>query len=193
MIIIGLTGSIGMGKTETSKLFAAEGIPVFDSDAAVHSLLEAGGGGVNAVGREFPVALVGNKIDRKKLGQVVFGNDVALQKLENILHPMVTTLRNKFLDNASTDIVLFDIPLLFEKSYEADCDFVVVVSAPFEVQKERVLRRSGMTEDRFMSILSKQMPDEEKRRRADFVVDTDKGLVIARIRVKEIIKNIKEG
>lgn len=193
MITIGLTGSIGMGKTETAKLFAAQGVPVFDSDAAVHKLLESGGDAVKAVGLEFPSALIESKINRKKLGERVFGNDAALQKLEAILHPMVTTLRNEFLEKTSSDIVLFDIPLLFEKGYEVDCDFVVVVSAPFDVQQNRVLARPKMTHDRFLKILSKQVPDEEKRKRADFIIQTEQGIDFARDQVKEIIKKIKKG
>ena len=192
MKTIGLTGSIGMGKTETAKLFAEQGIPVFDSDAAVHDLLGSGGAAVEKVEKIFPSVKKADYIDRKKLGAKVFGNSVALEKLENLLHPMVTSKRNEFLKNISSDLVIFDIPLLFEKGYEKDFDFIIVVSAASDIQKKRVLERAGMTEQRYADILSKQMPDAEKTTRADFIIQTDRGLNYAKNQVIDIIKKIRE-
>jgi len=196
MKIIGLTGSIAMGKSETSKMFAAQNIPVFDSDAAVHKLLGQNGAAVEKVGRRFPGAVTEGKIDRQRLGQDVFEDDGALKALENILHPMVKNLRDEFLSDAQSNnqpIVVFDIPLLFEKGYEKECDFIVVVSAAESVQRKRALERPGMTEGRFLSILSNQMPDEEKRRRADFIVQTDMGLDYAEKQVANILKIVREA
>ncbi|HRW28844.1 MAG TPA: dephospho-CoA kinase, partial [Emcibacteraceae bacterium] len=145
MKIIGLTGSIGMGKSETAKIFAEQGIPVFDSDATVHNLLGPDGAAVEAVEEKFPGVKVDNYIDRKRLGDLVFGDEAALRDLENILHPLVIKERQTFLENSKSDIIVFDIPLLFEKNYQDQCDFIVVVSAPFKIQKERVLKRPGMS------------------------------------------------
>lgn len=194
MKIIGLTGSIGMGKSETSKIFARENIPVFDSDEAVHDLLGEQGAAVDLVEKTFSGVKVDGKIDRKKLGQRVFDDDKALQKLEEILHPLIQKKRDLFILEAKKrkqNMIVFDIPLLFEKKYEAMCDYIVVVSAPYKVQKNRVLDRVGMTEERFNTILQKQMPDHEKRKRADFIVQTDRGLEYAEKQVREIIKKIK--
>jgi len=196
MKIIGLTGSIAMGKTETSKMVAAQNIPVFDSDAAVHELLARNDSVIEQVGLRFPDALTGRKIDRQRLGQNVFEDGGALEALENILHPMVKNLRDKFLLDARNDhqtVVVLDIPLLFEKGYEKECDFIVVVSAAADVQRKRALERPGMTEKRFASILASQMPDKEKRRRADFIVQTDKGLDYAEKQVCQILKTIGES
>ena len=192
MKIIGLTGSIGMGKTETAKIFADLGIPVFDSDATVHTLLGPDGAAVDAVEKKFPGVKVENYIDRKRLGDRVFGDEDALIALEKIVHPMVIRARQAFIRETTSDIVVFDIPLLFEKGYQNECDFIVVVSAPVDVQKERVLRRPGMSEERFFEINSKQMPDAEKRKRADFIVQTDRGLRYARQQVTEILTKIRE-
>jgi|TARA_R110002096_G_scaffold436105_1_gene668043 dephospho-CoA kinase len=192
MKTIGLTGSIGMGKTETAKLFAQYGVPIFDSDAAVHKLLGPKGDAVDAVELAFPDVKKQDHIDRKLLGARVFGDDDALKTLEEILHPLVVKERKKFTKNSHADIVLFDIPLLFEKGYEDDCDYIVVVSAPFETQKKRVLKRPGMTETRFEEILAKQLPDLQKRTKADFVVQTDRGLDYAAKQVEDILQKIKE-
>lgn len=181
-----------MGKSETAKIFAELGIPVFDSDAAVHDLLGPDGNAVEAVEEKFPGVKIGNYIDRKRLGDKVFGDDAALKNLENILHPLVIRKRQAFLENAHSDIVVFDIPLLFEKNYQDQCNFVVVVSAPPDIQKERVLKRPGMSEKRFLEISAKQMPDVEKRKRADFIVQTDKGLAYAKKQVTEIIEKIRK-
>lgn len=196
MKTIGLTGSIGMGKTETAKMFSAHGIPVFDSDAAAHTLLGPNGAAVELVEKNFPGVKVGEQIDRKALGERVFDNDEALSLLENILHPMIRTLRDDFsrnsAKNTASDLVLFDIPLLFEKGYEQEFDFSIVVSAPFEIQQKRVLERQDMTEQRFLEILKKQMPDEEKRHRADFIIETGDGLEYAEKQVSDIIMKIRE-
>lgn len=191
MKTIGLTGSIGMGKTETAKIFETLGVPTFDSDEAVHQLLGEGGEAVDLVETAFPGVKHEGKIDRKMLGKKVFENDDSLVALENILHPMVLDKREEFIQNQNTDLVLFDIPLLFEKGYENQVDYVIVVSAPFKVQKERVLARPDMTELRFKDILEKQIPDEQKRLKADFVIQTDQGIDYAHMQVKEILKKIR--
>ena len=191
MIKIGLTGSIGMGKTETAKMFYKSGVPVFDSDGAVHMLLGENGAAVDSVEAAFAGVKSDNKIDRKRLGAKVFGNANELEKLEKILHPMVSEMRSDFVKTANSDLVLFDIPLLFEKSYENECDFIVVVSAPLDVQRKRVMSRPGMTAQRFQDILDSQMPDAEKREKADFIIQTDKGFEYAREQVQKIINNIR--
>lgn len=193
MKIIGLTGSIGMGKSATSKMFEAENIPVFDSDQAVHQLLGPSGLAVEIVEEAFPGVRARDYIDRKKLGSMVFNDQEALEKLEAILHPMVTKMRAAFLvDQKKSDIVLFDIPLLFEKGYENNCDYIVVVSADFEAQKKRVLERPGMSEKRFLEIVEKQMPDAEKRKKADFIIQTDQGFDYAKDQVRNILKKIRK-
>lgn len=193
MKIIGLTGSIGMGKTETAKMFLSASIPVFDSDAAVHVLLGPDGAAVELVEKIFSGVKVGDYIDRKKLGRKVFGNKEALSKLERIVHPKVSDMRREFLlENNDHDIVLFDIPLLFEKGYEEICDYVVVVSAPANVQRSRVLARTGMDEKRLEYILSQQMPDQEKREKADFIVQTDQGFEYAETQVQRIINQVRQ-
>lgn len=191
MIKIGLTGSIGMGKTETAKMFMDAGIPVFDSDASVHILLGENGPAVDQVEAAFPGTKSGNKIDREMLAKEVFGNEAALKRLENILHPMVSNMRTEFVHSSKSDMVLFDIPLLFEKSYEDECDYIVVVTAPADVQRKRVMARPGMTEQRFQEILEKQMPDDLKREKADFIVQSDKGFDYAKTQVKKIIDQIR--
>jgi dephospho-CoA kinase len=193
MKIIGLTGSIGMGKTETSNMFRNASIPVFDSDAGVHDLLGIGGDAVDEIEKNFAGVKVDNYIDRQKLGGKVFGDNEALSKLENILHPMVRAMRENFVvENHNNDIVLFDIPLLFEKGYENVCDYVVVVTAPAEVQSDRVLARPGMDEKRFADILFQQMPDEEKREKADFIIQTDQGFEYAKTQVLKIINQVRK-
>jgi dephospho-CoA kinase len=195
MIIIGLTGSIGMGKSETSKMFAAQNIPVFDSDQAVHQLLGPKGAAVDIIEKIFSGCKKENEIDRQALGAQVFGNDSVLKKLEGILHPMVQKMRDDFVKTAGDNgqqIVLFDIPLLFEKNHQNDCDYIVVASAAADVQKKRVMERDGMSEQKFLDILEKQTPDQEKRRRADFIIQTDQGLDYAKDQVCKIIQKIRE-
>lgn len=190
---IGLTGSIGMGKTETARMFHEAGIPVFDSDAAVHNLLGKDGAAVDLVEMMFPGVKKSKKIDRELLGKKVFGDVQALGKLEKILHPMVSEMRNEFVKTTKSDLVVFDIPLLFEKSYESECDFIVVVSASEQIQKKRVMSRPGMTEKRFQNILDNQMPDANKREKANFIIQTDKGFDYARAQVQQVINQIRDG
>ena len=192
MFILGLTGSIGMGKTATAKMFADEGVPVQDADAVVHALYE--GEATPLIEAAFPGTTAGGKVDRIKLGAQVIGNQDAIKRLEQIVHPLVARQRDKFLaesKQAGADIAVLDIPLLYETGGEKRCNAVVVVSAPAEVQRERVLSRPGMTEERFLAILAKQMPDAEKRRRADFIVDTSRGFDAARQQVREILAQVR--
>jgi dephospho-CoA kinase len=191
MFILGLTGSIGMGKSTTAKMFADEGVPVHNADAAVHRLYE--GEATPLIEAAFPGTTAGGKVDRTKLGQRVLGDDAAIRKLEQIVHPLVTQVRERFLVDAEASgapVAVLDIPLLFETGGDARCDAVVVVSAPAEVQKTRSFERPGMTEAKFAAILAKQMPDADKRARADFVVDTSQGFDAARVQVREILKAV---
>jgi dephospho-CoA kinase len=183
--IIGLTGSIGMGKSAVAKMFADEGIPVFDADAAVHDLQGPRGALVPIIEAAFPSTTGPDGVDRAKLGAAVFGNPGALKKLEAIVHPAVARERVQFLeDHADADWLVFDIPLLFEKSGANEVDIIVVVSAPQKIQRDRVLARPGMTESKFESILKLQMLDSEKRARADYVINTGipRGQTAANIR-----------
>jgi len=192
--LIGLTGSIGMGKSETAKLFARLGIPVYDSDAAVHRLYEKGGGAVDAIAAAFPGTVVDGRVDRMALSKAVGGNEAAFKRLEAIVHPLVAEEQRKFMDRAVQDgvaMVVQDIPLLFETGGHARMDAVVVVSAPAEIQRKRVLERAGMTPEKLDHILARQMPDEEKRAKAHFVVETGKGLDHAFEQVKKIVETLK--
>jgi dephospho-CoA kinase len=189
--VIGLTGSLGMGKSTTAKLFAEAGIPVHDSDAVVHRLYA--GEAVPEIERAFPGSTAGGRVDRAKLGAMVLGDDVALSRLEAIVHPKVRAAAERFLAAAQArgdPVVVLDIPLLFETAQEGDCDAVVVVSAPAAVQRARAFERPGMTEEKFAAILAKQMPDAEKRRRADFVVDSSLGFEAARAQVQDILRAV---
>jgi dephospho-CoA kinase len=190
MLILGLTGSIGMGKSTTGALFQAEGVPVYDSDAAVHALYATGGAAVGPVEDAFPGVVVNGAIDRTKLSAAVVGNAEALAKLEAIVHPLVGAHRIGFFETAQAEghaIVVLDIPLLFETGGEKKVDKVVVVSAPADVQRARVLARPEMTLDKFEAILARQTPDAEKRVRADFVIDTGQGLDHARDQVRDLL------
>jgi dephospho-CoA kinase len=194
MLIVGLTGSIGMGKTETAKMFARNGVPVCDSDATVHALYDKGGSAVGPVGTAFPNAVVDGRVDRERLSREVVGHPEALRKLEAIVHPLVGAAQRDFLAGAARSgahMVVLDIPLLFETGGQARVDVTVVVSAPEDMQRERVLARPGMTVEKLEAILKKQMPDAEKRARADFVVDTSKGLADAEAQVVAIIDALK--
>ena len=187
---LGLTGSIAMGKSETARMFARLGAPVFDADAEVHKALAPDGAGYPAVAEAFPEALRAGVIDRRALGRAVFGDDSALARLESFLHPLVGAARARFLRAAralGAPVVVLDIPLLFETGGESRCDAVVVVSAPPWVQRRRALRRPGMTEARFEAILGRQMTDAEKRRRADFVVPTGLGRRAALRAVRHVL------
>ena len=189
MIRIGLTGSIGMGKSTTAKMFAAEGVPVHDADATVHALYS--GRAAPLIEAAFPGTVSDGKVDRTLLSPHVLGRPEAMKKLEAIVHPLVREEEQLFLKRARADhrrIVMLDIPLLFETGGEARVDVVVVVTADADVQRDRVLARPGMSEDRFEAILAKQMPDAEKRRRAHFLVDTGKGLEPAKRQVQAILK-----
>ncbi|MAU95353.1 MAG: dephospho-CoA kinase [Fulvimarina sp.] len=189
MIVLGLTGSIGMGKTTTAELFAEAGLPVHSADAAVHALYA--GAAAPAIEAGFPGTLKDGVVDRERLGQKVLGDPEALKRLEAIVHPLVREAEAAFLETARNNgapAAILDIPLLFETGGERRCDRVVVVSAPFEVQRERVLARPGMSEAKFHAILQKQVPDAEKRARADFVVDTSRGIAAARAEVGAILR-----
>ena len=189
MIVIGLTGSIGMGKSTTAKMFAEAGVPVHDSDEAVHRLYS--GAAVPLVEAAFPGVTVDGRIDRNLLGQRVIGNSEAIRKLETIVHPLVRADADAFLArNRATGakLAVLDIPLLFETGGRDRVDKVVVVSAPADIQRKRVLARPGMTPEKFEAILARQVPDTEKRRLADFVVDTGAGMEAARRSVEQIIQ-----
>jgi dephospho-CoA kinase len=189
--VLCLTGSLGMGKSTSAKFFAEAGVPVHDSDAVVHALYE--GEAVALVERAFPGTTANGKVDRSRLGAIVLNDKAALQRLEAIIHPMVKAARDRFLAEAQArgdSVVVLDIPLLFETAAERVCDAVVVVSAPPESQRRRVFGRPGMTEDKYVAILAKQMPDAEKRSRADFIVDTSKDLDHARAQVRDILQAV---
>jgi len=187
MFVIGLTGSIAMGKTTTARLFAEEGVPVHDADAAVHELYE--GEAAALIEAEFPGVTKGGKVDRTALGQRVLGDAPALKRLETIVHPLVRQAEQKFLKDmeaAGAKVVVLDIPLLLETGGHDRTDAVVVASAPAEMQRARVLER-GVGADRLEALLARQMPDAEKRRRADFVVDSSQGIEHARAQVRDIL------
>ncbi|MES0812484.1 dephospho-CoA kinase [Roseibium sp. SCPC15] len=188
MIRVGLTGSIGMGKSTTAKMFAERGVPVHDADATVHALYE--GRAAPLIEAEFPGTAADGKVDRTLLSKHVLGKPEAMKRLEAIVHPLVHEEERKFLENAQKnghEVVLLDIPLLFETNADGRVDVTVVVTADAEIQKQRVLERPGMSEERFLSILGKQMPDAEKRRRADHLIDTGQGMTAAQRRVDEIL------
>jgi dephospho-CoA kinase len=191
--VIGLTGSLAMGKSETAKLFAAEGVAVHDADAAIHKLYGKGGAAVAPLAQLFPEAVKDGAVDRAALSALVAGNPAALAKLEALVHPLVAAARDAFLQEAAsknTPIVLLDIPLLFETGAEAGLDALVVASAPETAQRARALARPGMTAEKFESLLARQMPDVEKRARAHYVVVTDLGLDHARQQVRTILSDI---
>lgn len=193
-MIIGLTGSIGMGKSAVAAMFADEGVPVFDADATVHDLQKAGGALVPAIESAFPGTTGADGVDRKALGAAVFGNRERLALLETIIHPAVAERRKAFLaSHQGADMILFDIPLLFEKGGQAGVDTVVVVSAPALVQRERVLARPNMTPDKFEHILALQMNDADKRARADHVIDTGKDINDTRADVRALVKKLRLG
>jgi dephospho-CoA kinase len=188
MITLGLTGSIGMGKSTVAAMFEAEGVPVFDADAAVHALQGPGGALVTAIETEFPGTTTESGVDRALLRERVLGDDAALARLEALVHPAVALEREKFLAaNAAAPLVVLDVPLLFEAGGWRNVDKIAVVSAPSEIQRARVLARPGMTAGRFEAILARQMPDAEKRARADFVVATGGPLAETRAQVKRLI------
>ena len=188
MIILGLTGSIGMGKSTTAKLFAEAGVPVYDADATVHSLYE--GEAVPAIEAAFPGTTANGKVDRGRLSARVVHDPAAMKQLEGIVHPMLGASRQKFLQDAEQSgapVAVVDIPLLFETGGEKRVDAVVVVTTTPEVQRERILARADMTGEKLDAILARQLPDAEKRKRADFVVDTSHGLDPVRARIRDIL------
>ena len=191
MFVLGLTGSLGMGKSTTAKFFAEEGVPVHDADSAVHRLYE--GEAVPLIEAAFPGVTAGGKVDRDKLGQRVLGDPQAIEKLEKIVHPLVRADEQRFLAQAKAagaKIAVLDIPLLFETKGDECCDAVVVVSAPAEMQRARAFERPGMTEAKFQALLAKQVPDAEKRARADFIVDSGQGFEPARAQVRDILARV---
>ncbi len=191
MIVIGLTGSIGMGKTTTAMLFADEGVAVLDSDKVVHALYE--NEAVHLIEKAFPRTTANGAVDRRKLSEALQRNPANFTRLEAIVHPLVQEKQRAFLEKASGENRLFallDIPLLFETGAESRVDTVVVVTCDPDIQRQRVLLRPGMTEQKLDMILARQMPDDEKRRRADFIVDTGKGIEEARLQVKTVLRNL---
>lgn len=194
MLILGLTGSIGMGKSTAARVLKSMGVPVCDSDAVVHRLLARGGAAVGAIAAAFPGVVVDGAVDRRALGAAVFGNPAALKALEAIVHPRVLAAQRAFLRQAArrgVRVACLDIPLLFETHGERRVDRTIVVSAPLRVQRARVLARPGMTAEKFAGILARQMPDAQKRRRADFVVNTGGGRLGTRRALREIINKAK--
>jgi dephospho-CoA kinase len=188
MIILGLTGSIGMGKSTTAKLFAEAGVPVYDADAAVHRLYE--GEAVPAIEAAFPGTTVDGKVDRARLSTLVVHDPAAMQQLERIVHPMLGASRKRFLDEAERSgapVAVVDVPLLYETGGENRVDAVVVVTTSPEIQRERILARDNMSGEKLDAILARQLPDSEKRKRADFVVDTSHGLEPVRARIRDIL------
>ena len=190
MILLGLTGSIGMGKSTTTAMFADLGAVVWNADDAVHAHYAPGGAAVEPIGEAFPGVVVDGAVDRTRLAEALGRDDTAFRRLEMIVHPLVAAGRLADLETAraaGVKLAVLDIPLLFETGGDRGVDAVVVVTADAQTQRERVLARPGMTVDRFEAILSRQMPDAEKRRRADFVIDTGRGLGAARTQVAEIV------
>jgi len=188
MIILGLTGSIGMGKSTTAKLFEEAGVPVYDADAAVHKIYE--GEAAPAIEAAFPGTTVNGKVDRNKLSAKVVHDPAAMKRLEQIVHPMLGASRQKFLHDAEQSgapVAVVDVPLLFETGGEKRVDAVVVVTTTPEIQRQRILSRDNMTGEKLDAILARQLPDAEKRKRADFVVDTSGGLDPVRARIRDIV------
>ena len=190
--ILGLTGSIGMGKSAVAAMFHGLGVPVFDADKAVHELQGPGGKLLPDIEAAFPGTTGPQGVDRQRLGAAVFGNPQALKRLEAIVHPAVAAMRRQFLaDNAGQKLIVFDIPLLFEKGGAHQVDAVLVVSASAEAQRQRVLARPGMTVEKFEQILKLQVPDAEKRARADFVIDTGTSLAETRHAVQRLVHQLQ--
>jgi dephospho-CoA kinase len=188
MIILGLTGSIGMGKSTTAKLFAEAGVPVYDADSAVHTLYE--GEAVPAIEAAFPGTTVDGRVDRNRLSAQVVHDPSAIKRLEQIVHPMLGASRQRFLQDAEQSgapVAVVDIPLLFETGGEQRVDAVVVVTTTPEIQRQRILARDNMTGEKLEAILARQLPDAEKRKRADFIVDTSQGLDPVRARIRDIL------
>lgn len=193
MVILGLTGSIGMGKSTAAAMFRHLGVPVHDADASIHQLMEPGGRAFDRIAGLFPDVVVDGRIDRSALGKKAFSDPEILARLEGVLHPLVRDEENRFLRRQrllGRKLVVLDIPLLYETAGEKRCNFVAVVSAPRFIQRQRVMARQGMTEEKFSAILSKQMPDGEKRRRADFVIPTGLGRAVTFAHIRAIIDQL---
>ena len=194
MIVVGLTGSIGMGKSTTAAMFAAEGVPVYDADAEVHALYAPGGAAVAPIEAAFPGVVRDGAVDRQALGARVLGDPAALKRLEAVVHPLVGATRQGFFDRAraaKADMVVLDVPLLFETGGQSGVDAVVVVSAPEDLQRKRVLERGTMDQAKLDAVLARQTPDAEKRAGAHFVIDTGKGLDAARAQVRAVIAALR--
>ncbi|WP_022727904.1 dephospho-CoA kinase [Fodinicurvata sediminis] len=194
MQVLGLTGSIGMGKTTAAGMLRRLGLPVHDADQAVHRLFSKGGRAVPAVERHFPEAILNGAIDRKRLGERVFADDAALHLLESLVHPLVRQEALDFLKRHRrwrSPLVVLDIPLLYETGGEELCDHVIVVSAPLRIQRQRVLRRPNMNEEAFRAVLARQMPDALKRRRADYVVQTGLSKALTFRQLSRIVRKLR--
>jgi dephospho-CoA kinase len=195
LIILGLTGSIGMGKSTTAAMFREAGVPVYDADAEVHASYAKGGACVEPLEAAFPGVVKDGAVDREALRRAVLGDPEAMQRLNSVVHPIIGALRSDFFERAKAqgaDLVVLDIPLLFEGGGERGMDAVAVVTAPPEIQRERVLQREGMSPERLDAILAQQMPDADKRARADFVIDTSQGLEPVRRQVAELIAVMRD-
>jgi len=193
MVIIGLTGSIGMGKSTAAKILRDLGFPIYDADATVHALLKKGGKAVAPVAKLFPQTLKHDGIDRKLLGRAVFGQPKKLQQLEHIIHPLMRSVERAFLQKvriAEAHAAILEIPLLFETGAEKRCDVTLCVTAPRAIQKARVLSRPGMNKEKLRAILARQMPDAEKRKKADYVVPTGKGIAATKKHLREILREL---
>jgi dephospho-CoA kinase len=191
MLVLGLTGSIGMGKSTTAKLFAEAGVPVYDADATVHKIYQ--GEAAPAIEAAFPGTTVDGQVDRTRLSAQVVHDPAAMKRLEQIVHPMLRAHHQKFLDDAERSgapVAVVDVPLLFETGGEQRVDAVVVVTTSPEVQRERILARENMTGEKLDAILARQLPDAEKRKRADFVVDTSHGLDPVRVQIRDILREV---
>ena len=195
MIVLGVTGSIAMGKSTVSTMLSCLNNPIHDADKTVHDLMDVNGAVYHEIAERFPNAVEVNGVNRKKLGQEVFGNPKKLTELENILHPLVREARDNFIrqqNRYKSKLVILDIPLLYETGGEKQCDKVLVVSAPYFIQRQRVLARQGMTRTKFHDILKRQLPDYEKRKRADFVVPTGLGKAYTYKTLKRLVRSLNE-
>ncbi len=195
MIIVGLTGSIAMGKTETAGMFKRLNVPVYSADDAVHELYAANGAAVKPIGNLYPDVIVNGEVSREKLSLKILENPDVISKIERIIHPLVRHKQNEFIENTRQNgepLIVLDIPLLFETGGNELVDKVLVVSAPAEIQASRALARPGMTREKLELILSRQMPDEEKRAKADYIVETDKGLEHAFVQVRKLVDDLLE-
>ncbi len=196
MIIIGLTGSIAMGKTETAKMFKRLNVPVYNADEVVHDLYARGGKAVKPISALYPDVIVNAEVNREKLSAKILNDPHVVDEIEKIVHPMVRQKQNEFIaatKKTGAPLIILDIPLLFEKGGETRVDKTVVVTAPADIQRQRALERPGMSPEKLEMILSKQMPDEEKRAKADYIVETDKGLEHAFQQVDRIVKELTAG